>query len=87
MNHLRLAPFAIVAALSLAACGPSPEHRAADSSAAVLSTQRSQLADQLAALPITELNPDHGEADNATIDRFVTRLVDALAGWPGSEER
>ncbi len=35
-----------------------------------------------AALTIAELNPDHGEKDGATLNRFVTGLVDALAGAP-----
>jgi hypothetical protein len=42
---------------------------------------------RLARLTITELNPDHGEEDGATIDRFVEGLVLCLAtdepdhGW------
>jgi arginase len=35
--------------------------------------------DRLAALTITELNPDHGEPDEATLIAFVERLVGALA--------
>jgi arginase len=35
---------------------------------------------RLAALTITELNPDHGEADGATLRRFVDGLVDCFAG-------
>ena len=35
-----------------------------------------------AALTITELNPNHGEADGATLDRFVAGLVQAFAGSP-----
>jgi arginase len=31
-----------------------------------------------AALTITELNPNHGEADGATLDRFVSGLVEVL---------
>jgi hypothetical protein len=52
MNRSRLAPFAVAAALSLVACDPSApsiEHRTADSTAVVLSTQRAQLVGQLAA--------------------------------------
>ncbi|MDB4881699.1 MAG: hypothetical protein JWL95_465 [Gemmatimonadetes bacterium] len=49
MNQLRLAPLAIVTALALAACGPSPEHRTADSTAVALSVHRTQLVEQLAA--------------------------------------
>lgn len=33
----------------------------------------------IAALTITELNPDHGEENGATLERFVAGLVDALA--------
>ncbi len=35
-----------------------------------------------AGLTITELNPDHGEEDGATIDRFVAALVATLASSP-----
>jgi arginase len=35
-----------------------------------------------AALTITELNPNHGEEDGATLERFVAGLVDALAASP-----
>jgi arginase len=35
-----------------------------------------------AALTITELNPDHGEQDGTTLERFVTGLVDALGNSP-----
>jgi arginase len=34
---------------------------------------------RLVALTVTELNPDHGEEDGSTIDRFVDGLVDCLA--------
>jgi arginase len=34
---------------------------------------------RLAALTITELNPDHGAEDGATLARFVAGLVDAIA--------
>ena len=40
-------------------------------------------SDRLAALTITELNPDHGAEDGATLARFVNALVDALAGAAG----
>jgi arginase len=36
----------------------------------------------ISALTITELNPDHGEEDGATLKRFVAGLVDALAASP-----
>ena len=35
--------------------------------------------DRLAALTVTELNPDHGEPDGATIGRLVDRLAEAVA--------
>jgi arginase len=35
-----------------------------------------------AALTITELNPDHGEEDGATLERFVARLVNVLVSSP-----
>jgi arginase len=37
-------------------------------------------SDRVAALTITELNPDHGAADGATVARFVAALVESLAG-------
>jgi arginase len=37
-------------------------------------------SDRLAAITITELNPDHGEADGATLRRFVDGLAAALGG-------
>ena len=40
-------------------------------------------SDRLAALTITELNPDHGAEDGSTLARFVAALVDALAGSVG----
>ena len=33
---------------------------------------------QWSALTITELNPDHGEADGSTVRRFVDALADVL---------
>lgn len=33
---------------------------------------------KLSALTVTELNPDHGEEDGATLDRFLDRLVEGL---------
>lgn len=33
---------------------------------------------KLSAVTITELNPDHGEEDGSTVDRFIAALVDAL---------
>jgi arginase len=36
-------------------------------------------SDRLAALTITELNPDHGEEDGSTLRRFAVGLADALA--------
>jgi arginase len=41
-------------------------------------------SDRLGALTITELNPDHGAEDGATLARFVTGLVGALAGAVGT---
>ena len=35
-------------------------------------------SDRLAALTVTELNPDHGEPDAVTMDDFVARLPAAL---------
>ena len=50
MSTLRLTSFATIAALVLAAaCGPNQEHVRADSAAAALSAQQTQLATQLAA--------------------------------------
>jgi hypothetical protein len=52
MIHLRLAPLAALAALTLAACTAkeaTPEHKAVDSTATALSNERLQLATQLAA--------------------------------------
>ncbi|MEO6529221.1 MAG: hypothetical protein ABIP93_21555 [Gemmatimonadaceae bacterium] len=52
MTYPRQATFAIAAAFSLAACapsGPSAEHKASDSTAVALSTQRTKLVEQLAA--------------------------------------
>jgi arginase len=34
---------------------------------------------ELGALTITEINPHHGEPDGATLQRFLDRLVSALA--------
>jgi hypothetical protein len=45
----RLASYATLSALALAACGPSPEHKRADSAAAAASEQQALLATQLAA--------------------------------------
>jgi arginase len=42
-------------------------------------------SERLAALTITELNPDHGAEDGATLSRFVAALVDALAGAVGTD--
>jgi arginase len=36
-------------------------------------------SDRFVALTLTELNPDHGEPDNATLSRLVERLVESLA--------
>ena len=36
-------------------------------------------APNFAALTITELNPNHGEEDGATLERFVSGLVETLA--------
>ena len=36
----------------------------------------------LAALSITELNPNHGEPDGATVERFIAALVETLAETP-----
>jgi arginase len=33
---------------------------------------------QWSALTITELNPDHGEADGSTVRRFASALADVL---------
>jgi hypothetical protein len=49
MNTTRLASFATFSALALAACGPSPEHKRADSAAAAATEQQTLLATQLAA--------------------------------------
>ena len=49
MTSLRLLSLASVAALALAACGPSAEHTRADSATTALSVQRTQLAMQLGA--------------------------------------
>ena len=35
---------------------------------------------KVAALTVTELNPDHGEKDGSTIRRFAEALSDALTG-------
>ena len=40
-------------------------------------------SDRLAALTITELNPDHGAEDGSTLARFVAELVEAFAGAVG----
>jgi hypothetical protein len=45
----RLASFATLSALALTACGPSPEHKRADSAAAAATAEQMQLATQLAA--------------------------------------
>jgi arginase len=42
-------------------------------------------SDRLAALTITELNPDHGAEDGVTLARFIAALVDALAGVVGGD--
>jgi arginase len=42
------------------------------------------LAPNWAALTITELNPDHGEADDSTLRAFAAALADALAASPRS---
>jgi arginase len=42
-------------------------------------------SDRLAALTITELNPDHGEADGITLARFVAALVESFAGAVGGD--
>lgn len=49
MTSLRLLSLASVAALALAACGPTAEHNRADSATTALSVQRTQLAMQLGA--------------------------------------
>ena len=49
MHISRLASFAAASVLALTACGPSPEHIKADSTASVVSLQHAQLATQLAA--------------------------------------
>lgn len=49
MTSLRLLSLAPVAALALAACGPTAEHTRADSATTALSVQRTQLAMQLGA--------------------------------------
>lgn len=49
MNRLRFPSLAIGAALTLTACGPTPEHQRADSTSVALSNRRTQLAMQLAA--------------------------------------
>lgn len=40
-------------------------------------------APNFAGLTVTELNPDHGEADGATVRQFAVGLADALAGRAG----
>jgi hypothetical protein len=45
----RLASFATLSALALTACGPSPEHKRADSAAAAATAEQMQLSTQLAA--------------------------------------
>jgi len=45
----RLASFATLSALAIAACGPSPEHKRADSAAAAATAEQTMLATQLAA--------------------------------------
>jgi arginase len=40
--------------------------------------------DRVVALTITELNPDHGEADGSTLRRFAERLARALAQPAGA---
>lgn len=47
MNRPRLTPVAVLSALTLAACVPSPEHKAADSTAAAVSTEKINVATQL----------------------------------------
>ena len=37
-------------------------------------------SDKLSAVTMTELNPDHGDEEGVTLDRFVAGLVAALAG-------
>jgi hypothetical protein len=49
MIKLHLPSLATLAAVTLTACGPTPEHNRADSVSVALSTQREQLATQLAA--------------------------------------
>ena len=49
MNTPRLASFATLSALALTACGPSPEHKRADSAAAAATAEQTMLATQLAA--------------------------------------
>ncbi len=49
MNTPRLASFATLSALALTACGPSPEHKRADSAAAAATAEQTLLATQLAA--------------------------------------
>lgn len=39
---------------------------------------------RLSALTITELNPDHGEADGSTLDRFIDGLVECLVAASAS---
>ena len=49
MITTRVASFATLSALALAACGPSPEHKRADSAAAAATAEQTLLATQLAA--------------------------------------
>jgi hypothetical protein len=49
MITTRVASFATLSALALAACGPSPEHKRADSAAAAATAEQTMLATQLAA--------------------------------------
>lgn len=39
-------------------------------------------SERLGALTVTEINPDHGDEDGATVDLFVGALVEALATSP-----
>jgi hypothetical protein len=49
MTSPRLTSLAVLTALTVAACGPTPEHVAADSTASALASQRMKLVTQLAA--------------------------------------
>ncbi|MEO8562185.1 MAG: hypothetical protein ABI601_08935 [bacterium] len=79
MTISRLAPLAAAAALALTACGPTPEHRLADSTQTVASLQHAQLATQLAA-----------QKDSLTrivlaADEFIMHIdssVDRVKGMP-----